>query len=85
MINAWKLLGEAARKPAWSNLGGGKKDIYDKGYSAAQSAPYGVSPAKTDYSGKMSKPSTGPMPTAGGSSWAQPGSGAKGGQQHGNR
>ena len=47
MINAWKLLGEAPRKPAWSNLG--KKDIYKGGFSVTSGAPFGVSEEKQDY------------------------------------
>lgn len=33
MINAWKLHGEAPRKPAWSNVA--KKDIYKEGFSVS--------------------------------------------------
>jgi calcyphosin len=33
MINAWKLLGEATRKPAWTNVV--KKDLYKEGFSVA--------------------------------------------------
>lgn len=29
MINAWKLFGEATRKPAWTNVA--KNDMYNKG------------------------------------------------------
>lgn len=33
MINAWKLHGEAPRKPAWTNLA--KKDLYKEGFSVS--------------------------------------------------
>lgn len=48
MINAWKLHGEAPRKPAWANLS--NKDPYANGGSVTNSAPFGISPGKTDYS-----------------------------------
>lgn len=40
MMNAWKLMGEATRKPAWTNVA--KKDLYKEGFSVSQSAPFGV-------------------------------------------
>jgi hypothetical protein len=55
MINAWKLHGEAPRKPAWTNLA--KKDLYGEGFSVSQSAPFGVSAGPTDYSTNL-RPST---------------------------
>jgi Ca2+-binding EF-hand superfamily protein len=55
MINAWKLHGEAPRKPAWTNLA--KKDLYKEGFSVSQSAPFGVNSSKTDY-GTSLRPST---------------------------
>jgi Ca2+-binding EF-hand superfamily protein len=49
MINAWKLHGEAPRKPAWTNVA--KKDLYKEGgFSVAQLAPFGISDKPTDYS-----------------------------------
>lgn len=49
MINAWKLLGEATRKPAWTNLG--KKETYPEGgFNVTKSAPYGVDNNPTSYS-----------------------------------
>ena len=48
MINAWKLHGEAQRKPAWTNLA--KTDLYKGGFNVSQSAPFGVNNSKTDYS-----------------------------------
>jgi hypothetical protein len=48
MINAWKLHGEAERKPAWTNVA--KKDLYKEGYSVSQLAPFGVSEGPTNYS-----------------------------------
>lgn len=56
MINAWKLLGEATRKPAWTNVV--KKDLYKEGFSVAQMAPFGISEAPTDYSTNL-RPKTG--------------------------
>lgn len=56
MINAWKLLGEASRKPAWTNVV--KKDLYKEGFSVAQMAPFGISEAPTDYSTSL-RPKTG--------------------------
>jgi hypothetical protein len=49
MITAWKLHGEATRKPAWSNLA--KKDIYQEGgvYNVTKSAPFGVDNQPTSY------------------------------------
>jgi hypothetical protein len=41
MITAWKLHGEASRKPAWTNAS--KNDIYKEGFSVSQSAPFGIS------------------------------------------
>jgi hypothetical protein len=41
MINAWKLMGDATRKPAWTNLS--NKDLYKEGFSVASTAPFGVS------------------------------------------
>lgn len=37
MNNAWKLMGEASRVPAWSN-----KADYSKGFNVTKSAPFGV-------------------------------------------
>lgn len=51
MINAWKLHGEAPRKPGWTNVS--NKDIYKEGFSVSQSAPFGVSKEKVDYSTNM--------------------------------
>jgi len=50
MITAWKLLGEASRKPAWSSLA--KKDIYQDGgaYNVTKGAPFGVDNQPTSYS-----------------------------------
>lgn len=48
MINAWKLHGEAPRKPAWTNVA--KKDLYKEGFSVSQLAPFGVSEGPTNYS-----------------------------------
>jgi hypothetical protein len=33
MITAWKLLGEAERKPAWTNVK--KEDLYKTGFSVS--------------------------------------------------
>ena len=33
MITAWKLHGEASRKPAWTNVA--KKDLYKEGFSVS--------------------------------------------------
>jgi len=33
MITAWKLHGEATRKPAWTNIA--DKDIYGKGFNVS--------------------------------------------------
>lgn len=33
MINAWKLYGDAPRKPAWTNVA--KKDLYKEGFSVS--------------------------------------------------
>jgi len=49
MINAWKLHGDANRKPAWTNIK--DKDIYQEGgFSVTKSAPFGVDNNPTDYS-----------------------------------
>jgi len=41
MINAWKLYGEATRKPAWTNVG--RKEANTDGiYNVTKSAPFGV-------------------------------------------
>jgi hypothetical protein len=48
MINAWKLMGEASRKPAWTNVA--KKDIYSEGFNVTKSAPFGVDSQPTNYS-----------------------------------
>ena len=48
MINAWKLHGEASRKPGWTNTQ--KTDIYKNGGSGTSTAPYGVDATPTDYS-----------------------------------
>jgi hypothetical protein len=49
MINSWKLLGEAPRKPAWTNV---QKDqnVYKQGINVTRSAPFGVDSDPTDYS-----------------------------------
>jgi hypothetical protein len=47
MINAWKLYGEAPRKPAWTSVI--KKDLYKEGFSVASSAPFGITGDKTSY------------------------------------
>ena len=68
MINAWKLFGDAPRKPAWSAVM--KKDLYKEGYSVSQTAPFGISEGTTEYA----RPGTSKAPTgppAGGSSWPQ--------------
>ena len=54
MINAWKLHGEASRKPAWTNTQ--KTDIYKQG-SITSTAPYGVDANPTDYSTSL-RPNT---------------------------
>jgi len=56
MINAWKLHGEAPRKPAWTNVV--KTDLYKQGFSVTSGAPFGVSEGKTDYSTSL-RPATG--------------------------
>src|SRR3569833_2815371 len=73
MINAWKLHGEAPRKPAWTNVA--KKDLYKEGYTVSQLAPFGVSETPTDYSTNL-RPSQQAntqvyqtMPPAGSASW----------------
>ncbi len=51
MINAWKLHGDATRKPGWTNIA--KKDLYqDGGFSVTKSAPYGVDSQQTEYQPK---------------------------------
>ena len=54
MINAWKLHGDATRKPGWTNIA--KKDLYqDGGFSVTKSAPYGVDSQQTEYQPKPSQ------------------------------
>lgn len=48
MINAWKLAGEATRKPAWTNVA--KKDLYKDGFSVSKMSPFGVDNQPTEYS-----------------------------------
>lgn len=75
MINAWRLLGEATRKPAWSNIK--DKDPYggQGGFSVVKSAPYGIDSTQTDYSTNLRPRTqqntymTSTMPPAGSSSW----------------
>lgn len=75
MINAWRLAGDAQRKPAWANIGS-KRDIYaEGGYSAAKLAPFGVDNEPTNYSTNL-RPQTSAssyqyqsMPSAGSTSW----------------
>jgi len=72
MINAWKLLGEAPRKPGWTNVQ--KEDIYKNGYNVTKSSPFGVDDTPTDYSTSL-RPNTAqqrsaPLKAAGSSGWA---------------
>ena len=73
MINAWKLMGDATRKPAWTNLS--NKDLYKEGFSVASTAPFGVSSQPTNYATNLRpEPVKNPyttknMPPAGGTSW----------------
>ena len=71
MINAWKLMGDAAKKPAWANVQ--KSDFYEGGgFSVTKTTPYGIDARKTEY-GTEGRPSNKPQPatsqTAGSSSW----------------
>jgi Ca2+-binding EF-hand superfamily protein len=59
MINAWKLHGEATRKPAYAAVI--KKDIYSEGFSVTQSAPFGVDKTRTDYATSL-RPGNQPPP-----------------------
>lgn len=45
MINSWKLMGEATRKPAWSNA-----SQQEGGFNVTRSAPFGVDSQPTNYS-----------------------------------
>lgn len=54
MINAWKLLGEEVRKPAWKQ----EYSFGGKPYNVTASAPFGTSPGPTDYSTSL-RPRTG--------------------------
>lgn len=58
MINAWKLHGDATRKPGWTNVA--KKDMYQEGgYNVTKSAPYGIDNQPTNYSTSL-RPQTSP-------------------------
>lgn len=56
MINAWKLHGDATRKPGWTNIKG--QDLYNEGgFSVVKSAPFGVDNQPTNYSTNL-RPAT---------------------------
>ena len=74
MINAWKLHGEAPRKPGWTNVQK-DADIYGKPLSVTKSAPFGVDSDPTDYQTSLRPKNqyqgSQNQPAAGSSSWGR--------------
>jgi hypothetical protein len=58
MINAWKLHGEAPRKPAWTTVNkDAAQNFHKNGLNVTRGAPFGVDSDPTDYSTNL-RPNT---------------------------